>query len=61
MGWIGGDQWQFESIGKVDQPTLGRFLDRIAAPRQFDIQTLGENRLQSPGVGTRFVGLSVGE
>ena len=46
IGRISGDQRKVARIGEVDQRCLGTFLDRVPAPRKFDVEPFGEQRLQ---------------
>jgi hypothetical protein len=43
---IGRDQRQIAGIGEVDQRLFGGLLDRVAAPGELDVETVGEERLQ---------------
>lgn len=61
IGWIAGDQWQITGIGKVNQRRFRRFLHRIAAPCEFNIQPPRKQRLQSVRQRLRMNGLSFGK
>ncbi|PAV92808.1 hypothetical protein WR25_06483 [Diploscapter pachys] len=54
---IGRDQRQVTIIGKVDQRLFGRFLHRVAPADEFDVQPVGEQRLQPVAIGARAVRL----
>ena len=43
---IGRDQRQVARIGEIDQRGLGRLLDCVAAPCQFDVEPGREQRFQ---------------
>ena len=42
---IGGDQRYIMGVCKVDKCVFGSFLNRVIAPAEFDIQTIGKQRL----------------
>ena len=46
LGRIGGDQRQVPRIGEVNQRIFGRFLDRVIAPRDLDIEPVREQCFQ---------------
>ena len=48
---VGGNQRQTGIIGQPDQRRFRRAFDGITAPRQFDVEPAGEQRLQPRGIG----------
>lgn len=58
---IGRDQRQVAVIGQVDQLLLGRHLDGIVAPRQFDIEAVTIDRLKPVGIGPGPIRLAFGK
>ena len=46
-GGVGRDEREIARISEIDQRCLRRFLDRIAAPCQLDIEPIAEQRLQA--------------
>src|SRR5262245_5857799 len=61
LGRIGRDEREVERIGEIDQATFRRLLYRIAAPRHLDVETIGEQGLQSPRISAGLLGLAVGK
>ena len=46
-GGIGCDQGNITRICKVDERVFCRFFNRVIAPAEFDIQTVGKQRLKT--------------
>ena len=61
IGGIGRHQRQVARIGEIDQRRFGALLDRIAAPCQFDIEPVGEQRLQAVEQGLGMTLLAFGK
>ncbi len=60
-GGVGRDQRQVACISEIDQRRLGGLLDRLTAPRQLDVETIAEQRLQTVGIARGMLRLPFGE
>ena len=61
IGGVGRHQRQVARIGEIDQCRFGALLGRIAAPCQFDIEPVGEQRLQTVEQGLGMALLAFGK